>query len=93
MPDAEKVAAVRQALPAVGAGIYLNTGSAGPLPAETAAAMAELDGLGAPDRPGERRSSSRTSSSGSPRRGRGIAAVLAADVDSVAHHPLDDRGR
>ena len=42
LPDAEKVAAVREALPATGAGIYLNTGSVGPLPRETAAAMAEL---------------------------------------------------
>ena len=41
-PDPEKLAAVREALPAVGAGIYLNTGSVGPLPAETAAAMAEI---------------------------------------------------
>ncbi len=40
--DAAKVAAVRLALPATSAGIYLNTGSCGPLPAETAAAMAEL---------------------------------------------------
>jgi L-cysteine/cystine lyase len=42
LPDAEKLAAVRDALPALSAGIYLNTGSAGPLPAETAAAMAEM---------------------------------------------------
>jgi L-cysteine/cystine lyase len=42
LPDAEKLAAIREALPALGAGIYLNTGSVGPLPAETAAAMAEL---------------------------------------------------
>ncbi len=42
LPDDEKLAAVRSALPALGAGIYLNTGSVGPLPAETAAAMAEL---------------------------------------------------
>jgi len=41
LPDAEKLTAVRAALPALGAGIYLNTGSVGPLPAETAAAMAE----------------------------------------------------
>jgi L-cysteine/cystine lyase len=44
MPDTEKVPAVRAALPAVDAGIYLNTGSVGPLPAETAAAMAEMAG-------------------------------------------------
>ena len=42
LPDAEKLAAIRTALPALAAGIYLNTGSAGPLPAETAAAMAEI---------------------------------------------------
>jgi len=42
LPDAEKLAAVREALPALGAGIYLNTGAVGPLPAETAAAMAEI---------------------------------------------------
>ncbi|MBA2718684.1 MAG: aminotransferase class V-fold PLP-dependent enzyme [Chloroflexi bacterium] len=41
-PDTDKLAAVRAALPALGAGIYLNTGSVGPLPAETAAAMAEI---------------------------------------------------
>ena len=41
-PDAEKLSAVREALPALSAGIYLNTGSAGPLPAETAAAMADM---------------------------------------------------
>ena len=41
-PDAEKLSAIRKALPATAAGIYLNTGSAGPLPAETAAAMAEM---------------------------------------------------
>ena len=40
--EAEKVAALRLALPATSAGIYLNTGTCGPLPAETAAAMAEL---------------------------------------------------
>jgi L-cysteine/cystine lyase len=83
MPDAEKVVAVRQALPAVGAGIYLNTGSAGPIPAETAAAMAELEGWEV--RTGrasaeffenflERLAESRA----------GVAAVLAGDVDSIA---------
>ena len=43
MPDEEKLAAVRAALPAVEAGIYLNAGSVGPLPAETARAMADLE--------------------------------------------------
>ena len=41
-PDDAKLAAVRGALPALSAGIYLNTGSVGPLPSETAAAMAEI---------------------------------------------------
>jgi selenocysteine lyase/cysteine desulfurase len=40
--DPAKLRAVRDALPAVGAGIYVDTAEAGPLPAETAAAMAEL---------------------------------------------------
>jgi L-cysteine/cystine lyase len=43
MSDAEKLAAVRAALPSLGAGIQLNTGTAGPMPAEVAAAMAELE--------------------------------------------------
>jgi L-cysteine/cystine lyase len=41
-PDADRLVAIREAIPSLGAGIYLNTGSAGPIPAETAAAMAEL---------------------------------------------------
>lgn len=41
-PDPERLAAVRQALPSLGAGIYLNTGSVGPIPSESAAAMAEF---------------------------------------------------
>ena len=40
--EREEVAALRAALPATRSGIYLNTGSAGPLPAEAAAAMAEV---------------------------------------------------
>lgn len=42
MPDERaRLAALRAGLPATRAGIYLNTGTAGPLPAEAAAAMAE----------------------------------------------------
>ena len=83
MPDAEKLGAVRAALPAVEAGIYLNTGSVGPLPAETARAMSELEGwelrtgrahhayyLELLDRMNEARA--------------GVAAVLGTDVDSIA---------
>jgi hypothetical protein len=43
MSDADKLSAVRAALPSLGAGIQLNTGSAGPMPAEAAAAMQELE--------------------------------------------------
>jgi L-cysteine/cystine lyase len=42
MSDPDKLVAVRAALPSLSAAIQLNTGSVGPLPAETAAAMAEL---------------------------------------------------
>jgi L-cysteine/cystine lyase len=41
MPDDEKLAAIRELLPATGAGIYLNAGSVGPMPAETQRAMDE----------------------------------------------------
>src|SRR4028119_1360594 len=44
LPEPEKVAAIRQLLPATGAGIYLNTGSLGPLPAETVRALREIEG-------------------------------------------------
>jgi L-cysteine/cystine lyase len=40
--DREKVAALRAALPATRAGIYLNTGMVGPIPAESAAAMTQV---------------------------------------------------
>jgi L-cysteine/cystine lyase len=43
MTDEDKLVAVRAALPALGSGIHLNTGSVGPLPAEVAAAMAEAE--------------------------------------------------
>jgi L-cysteine/cystine lyase len=83
LPDAEKLAAVREALPALGAGIYLNTASVGPLPAETAAAMAELVeyelrvGRGHPDdfeRFLERMDEARAA----------VAAIIGADVDEIA---------
>jgi L-cysteine/cystine lyase len=41
MPDSEKVAAIRQLLPATGSGIYLNAGTCGPLAAEAQRAMDE----------------------------------------------------
>jgi L-cysteine/cystine lyase len=41
MPDSEKMEAIRRLLPATGAGIFLNAGTCGPLPAETLRAMDE----------------------------------------------------
>ncbi len=43
LPDDEKLPALREALPSTAAGIYLNTGTAGPLPRESARAMAEAE--------------------------------------------------
>jgi L-cysteine/cystine lyase len=83
LPDDQKLAAVREALPATSAGIYLNTGSAGPLPRETAKAMADLAeyelrvGRGAYDyhlQSVERMAEARAA----------VAAILTADVDTVA---------
>ena len=41
MPDPERLAAVRELLPATRAGIYLNAGTCGPIPAESQRAMDE----------------------------------------------------
>lgn len=41
--DEQKIARLRELLPATGAGIYLDTADRGPLPAETAAAMREAE--------------------------------------------------
>lgn len=80
--DAERLATVRGALPALAAGIYLNTGSVGPMPAETAAAMAEITeyelrtGRSHPsDVPAmlQRMDEARAA----------VAAVLTADVDDI----------
>ncbi|HUQ42848.1 MAG TPA: aminotransferase class V-fold PLP-dependent enzyme [Candidatus Limnocylindria bacterium] len=43
MSDPDKLAAVRASLPSLSAAIQLNTGSVGPMPAESAAAMAEIE--------------------------------------------------
>jgi len=82
-PDSNKLEAVRSALPALAAGIYLNTGSVGPLPAATAAAMAEVAtwerdvGRAHPDSLDDllgRMAEARA----------GVAAVLGTDVGAVA---------
>ena len=43
LPDDQKMPLIREALPSTAAGIYLNTGTAGPLPREAARAMAEAE--------------------------------------------------
>ena len=83
MTDGDKFAAVRAALPALASGIHLNTGSVGPLPAEVAAAMTEMEAyerdigrahldyyLGFLERMDEARA--------------GVAAVIGADLDEIA---------
>lgn len=83
MPDPEKLAAVRAAIPALAAGIYLNTGSLGPLPAETAAAMDELASyerdLGRAHQDYFDASLARMGEARA-----GVAAVLGTDVSAVA---------
>jgi L-cysteine/cystine lyase len=83
LPDDEKLAAVREALPAVGAGIYLDTPVAGPLPAETARSMADLAGwevtTGRAGRDRREEALSRVDEA----RG-AVAAILTTDVDGVA---------
>jgi L-cysteine/cystine lyase len=81
--DAERVDALRDAIPATGAGIYLNTGSAGPLPAETAHAMAEAAELEL--RLGRAHTAHFEQLHGWLDEARaGIAAVIGADVDEIA---------
>jgi L-cysteine/cystine lyase len=83
MTDPEKLVAVRAALPALASGIHLNTGSVGPLPAEVAAAMAEMEAyerevgrahvdyyLALLERMAEARA--------------GVAAIVGADLDEIA---------
>jgi L-cysteine/cystine lyase len=83
MPEPAKVAAVRALLPATGAGIYLNAGTAGPMPTETQRAMDEQAqrelaiGRGLPDLLPEileRMAEARAA----------VAAVVVADPDDVA---------
>jgi len=83
MTDADKFAAVRAALPSLASGIHLNTGSVGPMPAEVAAAMAEMEAYerdigrahidyyhGFLERMDEARA--------------GVAAVIGAELDEIA---------
>ena len=83
LPDPEKLAAIREALPALSAGIYLNTGSVGPLPAETAAAMTEIAtrerDVGRADPAWIEELPMRMAEARA-----GVAAIVGTDVDAVA---------
>jgi selenocysteine lyase/cysteine desulfurase len=82
LPDDQKVAAIRELLPATGAGIYLDTATAGPFPAETDRALREADdwelrvGRVGPDRGDD--TAQRAEEARSV-----IAAVLGVDADGV----------
>jgi L-cysteine/cystine lyase len=82
-PDADKLAAVRAAIPALQAGIYLNTGTAGPLPAETAAAMAEMAAWERETGRGHVDSFADALQRMDEARA-GVAAIMGTDVSSVA---------
>jgi cysteine desulfurase/selenocysteine lyase len=82
LQDAEKLAAVREALPAVSAGIYFDTPRAGPLPAETARSMSDLAGWEvATGRAGSDRREEALSRVDEARAA--VAAILTTDVDAV----------
>ncbi len=81
--ERERLAALRAGLPATRAGIYLNTGTAGPLPAEAAAAMAEVAGrelaVGRATREAHEELIARLDEARAV-----VAAVLGTDMDLVA---------
>jgi L-cysteine/cystine lyase len=83
MSDADKLAAVRAALPSLSSAIQLNTGSAGPLPAEVAAVMAELEAyerdFGRAQHEYWEEAKQRMDEARA-----GVAAVLGGDLDEVA---------
>lgn len=83
MSDADKLAAVRAALPSLSAAIQLNTGSVGPMPAEVAAAMAQLSEYERDFGRAQTEYWQETAQRIDEARA-GVAAVLTADLDEVA---------
>ena len=83
MSDPDKLAAVRAALPSLSAAIQLNTGTCGPIPAESAAAMTELEtyerDFGRAQAEYWQESLQRIDEARA-----GVAAVLGGDLDEVA---------
>jgi selenocysteine lyase/cysteine desulfurase len=89
MTDEEKVAGLRELIPATSAGIYLDTAYRGPLPAETAAAMRDADDWelrvgrateGRDEDLAQRREEARAV----------IAALIGADPDEIRFTPFLD---
>jgi selenocysteine lyase/cysteine desulfurase len=87
--DAQKVARLRELIPATSAGIYLDTANRGPLPAETAAAMRDADDWelrvgrateGRAEDLEQRRNEARAV----------IAALIGADPDEIRFTPFLD---
>ena len=82
-PDRGKVAALRASLPATRAGIYLDTGTCGPIPAESAAATRQAEeralALGRATRDAHEELADRMAEA----RG-ALAAILGTDMDGVA---------
>ena len=83
MSDADKLVAVRAALPSLAAAIQLNTGSVGPMPAEVAAAMAQLSEYERDFGRAQQEYWLETAQRIDEARA-GVAAVLTADLDEVA---------
>jgi selenocysteine lyase/cysteine desulfurase len=81
--DREKLAALRAALPATRAGIYLDTGTCGPIPAESADAMSRAQerelALGRATREAHEELMDRMAEARAA-----LAAVLGTDIDRVA---------
>lgn len=83
MSDTDKLAAVRAALPSLASAIQLNTGSVGPMPAEVAAAMAQLSDYERDFGRAQQEYWLETAQRIDEARA-GVAAVLTADLDEVA---------
>ena len=83
MSDIDKLAAVRAALPCLAAAIQLNSGSVGPMPAEVAAAMAQLADYERDFGRAQVEYWHETAQRIDEARA-GVAAVLGADLDEIA---------
>lgn len=83
LPDPEKLAAVREALPATAAGIYLDTATSGPLPAEAAAAMRQIQDRELTVGRADEASGEDLADRAAEVQGV-VAALLAADPDDIA---------